>query len=217
MISIIVPVYNAAPYLPQCLDSLVNQTYRDIEIICVNDGSTDNSLDILKAYAERDSRILVIHQENQGLSDARNKGLKNARGEWVMFVDSDDWIDISTCQITLETVHAHQADVVMWTYNREYEGHSLPKYYITSLQTWDANNIRVQKRGDSDWEERSRLQLRAARNCNRLLALIGIAKSSFHLKSKRVKYWVGKVLKIRGMIRNWNESDSERYAVKQRK
>ena len=94
MISIIVPVYNAAPYLPQCLDSLVNQTYRDIEIICVNDGSTDNSLDILKAYAERDSRILVIHQENQGLSDARNKGLKNARGEWVMFVDSDDWIDI---------------------------------------------------------------------------------------------------------------------------
>ena len=85
------------------------------------------------------------------------------------------------------------------------------------IDSWDANNIRVQKRGDSNWEERSRLQLRAARNCNRLLALIGIAKSSFHLKSKRVKYWVGKVLKIRGMIRNWNESDSERYAVKQRK
>ena len=62
MISIIVPVYNTAPYLPQCLDSLVNQTYRDIEIICVNDGSTDNSPDILKAYAERDSRILVIYQ-----------------------------------------------------------------------------------------------------------------------------------------------------------
>ena len=85
------------------------------------------------------------------------------------------------------------------------------------IDSWDANNIRVLKRGDSNWEERNRLQLRAARNCNRLLALIGIAKSSFHLKSKRVKYWVGKVLKIRGMIRNWNESDSERYAVKQRK
>ena len=81
MISIIVPVYNTAPYLPQCLDSLVNQTYRDIEIICVNDGSTDNSPDILKAYAERDSRILVIHQENLGLSGARNKGLESARGE----------------------------------------------------------------------------------------------------------------------------------------
>jgi glycosyltransferase involved in cell wall biosynthesis len=90
MINIIVPVYNTATYLPQCLDSLVNQTYRDIEIICVNDGSTDNSPDILKAYAERDSRILVIHQENLGLSDARNKGLESARGEWVMFVDSDD-------------------------------------------------------------------------------------------------------------------------------
>ena len=78
MISIIVPVYNTAPYLPQCLDSLVNQTYRDIEIICVNDGSTDNSPDILKAYAERDSRILVIHQENLGLSGARNKEIGRA-------------------------------------------------------------------------------------------------------------------------------------------
>ena len=101
MISIIVPVYNTAPYLPQCLDSLVNQTYRDIEIICVNDGSTDNSPDILKAYAERDSRILVIHQENLGLSGARNKGLESARGEWVMFVDSDDWIGTDCCKTLL--------------------------------------------------------------------------------------------------------------------
>ena len=85
------------------------------------------------------------------------------------------------------------------------------------IDSWDANNIRVLKRGDSNWEERNRLQLRAATNCNRLLTLIGIAKTSFHLKSKRDKYWVGKVLKIRGMIRNWNESDSERYAAKQRK
>ena len=100
MISIIVPVYNTAPYLPQCLDSLVNQTYRDIEIICVNDGSTDNSPDILKAYAERDSRILVIHQENLGLSGARNKGLESARREWVMFVDSDDWIGTDCCKST---------------------------------------------------------------------------------------------------------------------
>ena len=104
MISIIVPVYNTAPYLPQCLDSLVNQTYRDIEIICVNDGSTDNSPDILKAYAERDSRILVIHQENLGLSGARNKGLESARGEWVMFVDSDDWLNEEALKKALEVL-----------------------------------------------------------------------------------------------------------------
>lgn len=126
-------------------------------------------------------------------------------------------------------VFMHELDLVTYTlqitrnekiFLPEYKGCVTDDIVETAkniyIDSWDANNIRVQKRGDSNWEERSRLQLRAARNCNRLLALIGIAKSSFHLKSKRVKYWVGKVLKIRGMIRNWNESDSERYAVKQR-
>ena len=117
-------------------------------------------------------------------------------------------------------VFMHELDLVTYTLQiTRNEKIFLPEYKgcVTDDIVETANNIRVQKRGDSNWEERSRLQLRAARNCNRLLALIGIAKSSFHLKSKRVKYWVGKVLKIRGMIRNWNESDSERYAVKQRK
>lgn len=127
-------------------------------------------------------------------------------------------------------VFMHELDLVTYTlqitrnekiFLPEYKGCVTDDIVETAkniyIDSWDANNIRVQKRGDSNWEERSRLQLRAARNCNRLLALIGIAKSSFHLKSKRVKYWVGKVLKIRGMIRNWNESDSERYAVKQLK
>lgn len=78
------------------------------------------------------------------------------------------------------------------------------------IDAWDANNVRVVTK--RDWEERRTLQLRAARNCNRLLALIGIAKSTFHLKNKRIKFWTGKVLAIRGMIRKWNESDSKRYA-----
>lgn len=130
MISIIVPVYNTAPYLPQCLDSLVNQTYRDIEIICVNDGSTDNSPDILKAYAERDSRILVIHQENLGLSDARNKGLESARGEWVMFVDSDDWIGTDCCK-TLLSHTDKQTDVCLFSYIREFANQSFPQYLFS--------------------------------------------------------------------------------------
>ena len=130
MINIIVPVYNTATYLPQCLDSLVNQTYRDIEIICVNDGSTDNSPDILKAYAERDSRILVIHQENLGLSDARNKGLESARGEWVMFVDSDDWIGTDCCK-TLLSHTDKQTDVCLFSYIREFANQSFPQYLFS--------------------------------------------------------------------------------------
>ena len=78
------------------------------------------------------------------------------------------------------------------------------------IDAWDANNVRVVTK--DDWIERRRLQLSASRKCNRLLALIGIAKSSFHLKNKRVKFWTGKVLAVRGMIRSWNESDSKRYS-----
>ena len=90
-ISLIIPVYNVEKFLRECLDSVVNQTMRDIEIICINDGSTDGSLDILKKYAAKDDRIIVINQTNGWLSAARNSGLKIARGEYIQFVDSDDY------------------------------------------------------------------------------------------------------------------------------
>lgn len=92
LISIIVPVYNVSSYLRDCLDSILRQTYPSIEIICINDGSTDNSLEILNEYKNKDSRITVISQTNSGLSAARNTGLEVAKGEWVTFVDSDDCI-----------------------------------------------------------------------------------------------------------------------------
>ena len=91
-VSIIVPVYNVEKYLKRCLDSLVNQTLKDIEIICVNDGSTDGSLAILDEYVRNDDRIVVINQENSGLSVARNNGIGVAKGEYLGFVDSDDWV-----------------------------------------------------------------------------------------------------------------------------
>ena len=91
-ISVIVPVYNVENYLGRCLDSLISQTLRDIEIICVNDGSCDKSLEILKDYAQKDSRIKVINQENKGVSVARNNALDVAVGEFIGFVDSDDWV-----------------------------------------------------------------------------------------------------------------------------
>ena len=94
-ISVIVPVYNVEKYLKECLESIINQTFKDIEIICINDGSTDNSLDILNQYAEKDNRIKVITQSNQGLSAARNTGIKYANGEYISFIDSDDYIDTS--------------------------------------------------------------------------------------------------------------------------
>lgn len=92
-VSVIVPVYNVEQYLPMCLDSIINQTLKDIEVICVNDGSTDNSLKILETYAQKDKRIRVLSKDNGGLSSARNYGLRKATGNYVGFVDSDDEID----------------------------------------------------------------------------------------------------------------------------
>lgn len=127
MISIIVPVYNVAPYLPQCLDSLVNQTYRDLEIICVNDGSTDDSLRILREYEARDKRVKVINQTNQGLSGARNTGIEKAEGEWMMFVDSDDWMDIQCCEILIQNIN-EATDLCFFNYIRESNRKSSPQY-----------------------------------------------------------------------------------------
>ena len=94
LISVIVPVYNVENYIERCLNSIINQTYKNIEIVCVNDGSTDNSLNILNKFQKKDSRIKIISQENQGLSEARNVGIKNSSGKYIGFVDSDDWVDL---------------------------------------------------------------------------------------------------------------------------
>ena len=146
MISIIVPVYNVASYLPQCLDSLVNQTYRDIEIICVNDGSTDSSLAILEEYAQKDERIKIISRENRGISSSRNEALDIAQGEWTMFVDSDDWIDLNTCESALNLALQHHADVVMWAYVREFKKQSLPKLYLSGTTIWEENISQLHRR-----------------------------------------------------------------------
>lgn len=93
MVSIIVPVYKVEEYLPRCIDSLINQTYKDIEIILVDDGSPDNCPKICDEYAQKDNRIKVIHKQNEGVSKARNCAIQEAKGEYLLFVDSDDWVD----------------------------------------------------------------------------------------------------------------------------
>ena len=116
LISIIVPIYNVEPYLRRCLDSIANQTYTNLEIILVDDGSTDKCGQICDEYASGDKRIIVIHKENGGLSDARNVGLDIAKGEFVLFVDSDDWIDTITCEKTIRLAIREQADIVCFGY-----------------------------------------------------------------------------------------------------
>lgn len=127
MVSIVVPVYNVERYLRQCLDSLVNQTYQNVEIICVDDGSTDRSGEILNQYGESDARISVFYVENAGVSSARNKALSYASGKYIMYVDSDDWIDVRTCEKAVFKAEEQAADLVMWPYIREFPDHSVPK------------------------------------------------------------------------------------------
>jgi glycosyltransferase involved in cell wall biosynthesis len=112
-ITIIIPVYNVEQYLRQCLDSVVNQTMQDIQIICVNDGSTDGSPAILEEYAAKDPRMEVIHQRNQGSAAARNNAQTYIRGKYTYFVDSDDWIDPDLCQQCWDRAEATEADFVM--------------------------------------------------------------------------------------------------------
>ena len=118
LISVIVPVYNVEEYIEKCLDSIINQTYKNLQIIIVDDGSPDNSGKICDEYAKKDNRITVLHKENGGVSFARNIGLQNATGNWVTFVDSDDWIENDYIEQLLKIAKQDNADVVLCGYNR---------------------------------------------------------------------------------------------------
>lgn len=113
LISVIVPVYNVEKYLGQCLDSIINQTLKDIEIICVDDGSTDGSLDILNSYKEKDDRIIILKQKNLYAGVARNNGLKVAKGKYLSFLDSDDFFDANMLEDMYNQAEKDKSDVVV--------------------------------------------------------------------------------------------------------
>ncbi|MCL2348818.1 MAG: glycosyltransferase [Planctomycetaceae bacterium] len=117
-ISIVIPVYNMERYLRQCLDSCLAQTMREIRIICVDDGSTDNSRVILQEYADRDSRIEIIDKPNGGTSSARNAAYAHIRGKYTLFVDSDDWIEQDLCEKTYQKSEATDAPITVFFYQR---------------------------------------------------------------------------------------------------
>lgn len=112
LISVIVPVYKVEPYIHKCVDSIINQTYRNLEIILVDDGSPDNCPAICDEYAKQDDRIEVIHKENGGLSDARNAGLEIATGEYISFIDSDDWVEYGFIESQFQFMVLNDVDIV---------------------------------------------------------------------------------------------------------
>lgn len=153
-ISIIIPVYNVEKYLRECLDSCINQTLEDIEIICVDDASPDNSIKILEEYQQNDSRIGIIrHEKNRNLGGARNTGLENATGEYVWFVDSDDYIDTKACQILYDAIKEFDVDMLCFSamqfnetkdnrtfsYHRYFQGVIVNKIYHSKTNWIECN------------------------------------------------------------------------------
>lgn len=128
-VSIIVPVYNTEKYLNRCLDSLINQSFSNIEIICINDGSIDGSLKILKQFEKKDNRIKVINQINSGVSSCRNKGIDVSNGNYIVFVDSDDWIDKYMIDEMYRKAINNNSDIVMCSYMREFTNRSKEKVF----------------------------------------------------------------------------------------
>lgn len=134
-VSVIVPVYNTARYLEQCLNSILNQTLKEFEIICVNDGSTDDSAKILEKYSQKDKRIVVINQENAGVSVARNAGLNCAKGRYIAFVDSDDYIKKNFLEVLYTTAVSTEADITACDIIYEKDGRLISNNYM-SRQTF---------------------------------------------------------------------------------
>ena len=115
-VSVLVPIYNVEKYLDECLASLAKQTLKDIEIICINDGSTDNSPKILQKYAKKYSNFVVINKQNSGYGDSMNKGLEKATGEYIGIVESDDFIESDAFKKLYELAHKTKADIVKTNY-----------------------------------------------------------------------------------------------------
>lgn len=125
-ISIIIPAYNVDKYIEKCIDSVLKQTYTNFELIVVDDGSTDNTAFIVDRFESIDKRIKVIHKKNGGLPAARNTGLNVATGKYIMFLDSDDWIEERCCSVALERLVANDADLVIFDYYKEFENKTIP-------------------------------------------------------------------------------------------
>ena len=142
-VSIIVPVYNVEKYLERCLDSLINQSFHDIEILAINDGSTDRSLEILKKYESTDNRIKIINNSNVGVSETRNIGIMESKGEFIVFVDSDDWIDKDMIEKMYKFMVNEKSDMGISTYIREFGDHSRErKFNLPEINIYENEQVK---------------------------------------------------------------------------
>ena len=142
MISVIVPIYNKAPYIQKCLEDISKQTYRDLEIICINDGSTDDSGEIVKTFVKEDPRFQYVEQENQGGSAARNHGLELAKGEYISFIDCDDGLECDMYAFLLDLIEKYDADIAHCGYKKIHMDGSVSKI-------GDQNNCFIQTREEA--------------------------------------------------------------------
>ena len=146
-ISVIIPIYNTAAYLPRCLDSILNSTYQNLEVLCINDGSTDESAAILKRYATEDSRVIAVNKANAGVSSARNTGLDLATGDFIAFVDSDDWVHPQSFEILAWGQEQTEADIVIGKYSitaenkQKFKQIDLKTVEVTAIPNVDAMKI----------------------------------------------------------------------------
>ncbi|NPE32098.1 glycosyltransferase, partial [Methanococcoides sp. SA1] len=159
-ISIVIPVYNAERYLNECMDSIIGQSLKDIEIICVVNGSTDSSLEILEAYAKKDHRIILIEKEIADVGGARNTGVNAASGEYLMFIDSDDWIKLEACEKLYGIAKEHDLDILQGDfinipkkYFRDFKcKHELINRNLSGLDFWNINKNITGMNWDKIWK-----------------------------------------------------------------
>ena len=144
-VSIIIPIYNVNEYLRRCLDTVINQTYRNIEIILINDGSTDNSLEIINEYKNKDNRIIVIDKKNTGASDSRNIGMSIATGDYISFVDSDDWLEIEMISKMVEQMEKNNVEAVRCNYYRNFDNDTqkIGFNYDDSIKNTELKNNKI--------------------------------------------------------------------------
>lgn len=152
-ISIIIPIYNVALYLEKCIQSVINQTYKNLQIILVDDGSADNSLEICRRYQKQDSRITVIHKTNAGLVSARKAGLQEAAGDYIGYVDGDDWIEPDMYEHLFEIMQMTEAEMVETAYLRETEGVSQKSANKIAAGIYEASELMTDMLCDNDFNE----------------------------------------------------------------
>lgn len=151
-ISVIVPVYNTQKYLNECLNSLINQTFQDIEIICINDGSTDDSLEVLNEFSKKDNRIKIVTQKNSGLSASRNHGIELSKGEYIYFIDSDDYIELNTLKELYDISIENSCDLIIFKlinfYDDNYEKFTSTYYEMNFLEHFRNKLFNYKEVGD---------------------------------------------------------------------